>query len=169
MYCVIVGDIHNYSCINKSGLCMLDAGRKHSIDRSQDENICIHYIYYSISSTTLLHYYLFRTGILPLEIETGRYVPIFDNTLKKNRKRTANEHICKLCRLNDIENEYHFLCVCPVYNSRRKILFEEIELKHVHFHTLSSSDKFIFVIKHCQIEVSKFINEVCVICMFTTT
>ena len=90
----------------------------------------------------------FRTGILPLEIEN----------LKKNRKRTANERLCKLCRLNDIENEYHFLCVCPVYNSRRKILFEEVELKHVHFHTLSLPDKFIFVTKHCQIEVSKFIN-----------
>ena len=84
---------------------------------------------------------------------------IFDKTLKKNRKRTANERICKLCRLNDIKNEYHFLCVCPVYNSRRKLLFEEIELKRVHFHTLSLSDKFIFVMKHCQIEVSKFINE----------
>ena len=46
-----------------------------------------------------------------------------------------------------------------VYNSRRKIVFEEVELKHVHFHTLSLSDKFMFVMKHCQIEVSKFINE----------
>ena len=68
----------------------------------------------------------FRTGILPLKIETGRYVPIFDKNLKKNRKRTANERICKLCGLNVIENEYHFVCVCPVYNSRRTILFEEI-------------------------------------------
>ena len=33
----------------------------------------------------------FRTGILPLEIETGRYVPIFDKTFKKNRKRLAND------------------------------------------------------------------------------
>ena len=79
--------------------------------------------------------------------------------LKKNRKRTANERLCKVCRLNDIENEYYFLCVCPVYNSRRKLLFEEVELKHVHFHTLSLSDKFIFVMKHCQIEVYKFSNE----------
>ena len=91
----------------------------------------------------------FRTGIIPLEIETGRYVPIFII----DRKRTANERICKLCRLNDIENEYHFGCVCPAYNSRGKIVFEEVELKHVHFHT------FIIVMKHCQIEVSKFINE----------
>ena len=94
----------------------------------------------------------FRTGILPLEIQTGIYVPILNNNLKKNRKRTANERICKLCRLNDIENEYHFLCVCPVYNSRRTILFEEIELKHVHFHGLSLSDKFIFVMKHYKIK-----------------
>ena len=102
----------------------------------------------------------FKTGIIPLEIETGRYVvPIFDKTLKKNRKRTTNERICKLCRLNAIENEYPFLCVCPVYNSRRKILIEEVELKHVHFHTVSLSDNLIFVMKHCQIEVSKCINE----------
>ena len=101
----------------------------------------------------------FRTGILPLEIETGRYVPIFYKTWKKNRKRTTNKFLCKVCRLNDIENKYHCLCVCPVYNSRRTILFKEVELKHVHFHTLSLSDKFISVMKHCQIEVSKFINE----------
>ena len=55
--------------------------------------------------------------------------------------------LCKLCRLNDIENEYHFLCVCPLYNNRRKIVFEEVKLKHVHFHTLSLSDKLIFVMK----------------------
>ena len=89
----------------------------------------------------------FRTGILPLEIETGRYVPIFDKNFFLNRKRTANERICRLCSLNVIENEYHFLCVCPVYNSRRTILFQGIELKHVLFHTLSLSDKFIFVMK----------------------
>ena len=99
----------------------------------------------------------FRTGIIPLEIETGRYVPIFDKTSKKNRKRTANERICKLCRLNDIENEYHFLCVCPVYNSIRKIVFEVVELKHEHFHRLSLSDNFSFVMNHCQIEVSSYI------------
>ena len=88
-----------------------------------------------------------RTGILPLEIETGRYVPIFDKTLKKNRNHTANERPCKECRLKTIENENHFLCVCPVYNSRCTILFEEVELKHLHFHTLSLFDKLIFVMK----------------------
>ena len=57
----------------------------------------------------------FRTGILPLEIETGRYVLIFYKTLKKHRKRTANERLCKVCRLIDIENEYHYQCACVLY------------------------------------------------------
>ena len=39
------------------------------------------------------------------------------------------------------------------------MLFEEVELKHVHFHTLSLSDNSTCVMKHCQIEVSKFTNE----------
>ena len=82
----------------------------------------------------------FRTGIQPLEIEIGRYVPIFYKTLKKNRKRTANERLCKLCRLMSLRTNITF-CVSVLY--RRTILFEEVELKHVHFHTLSLSDKFI--------------------------
>ena len=35
-----------------------------------------------------------RSGILPLEIETGRYTPIYDKLLKKNRKREPHERIC---------------------------------------------------------------------------
>ena len=38
-----------------------------------------------------------RTGILPLEIEVGRYLPIYDKTSKRNRKRESHERICKLC------------------------------------------------------------------------
>ena len=53
---------------------------------------------------------------------------------------------CKLCRLNDIKNAYHFLCVCPVYNSRRKIVFEEVELKHVHFHNWLKIEKYWFYV-----------------------
>ena len=46
----------------------------------------------------------FRSGILDLEIEIGRWnkVPI------ENR-------VCKLCSLSSIEDEYHFLLICPYY------------------------------------------------------
>ena len=43
-----------------------------------------------------------RIAILPLEIELGRYVRL-----------KINERTCKLCK-KDVEDEIHFVCVCPV-------------------------------------------------------
>ena len=36
---------------------------------------------------------------------------------------------------------YYYIIIINVYNSRRKIIFEKVKLKLVHFHTLSLSDK----------------------------
>ena len=55
-------------------------------------------------------------GILPLEIETGRCTPIYDKTIKKNRKRLPSERICKLCDIESCEDEFHFIFICPKYN-----------------------------------------------------
>ena len=44
----------------------------------------------------------FRCSSHDLLIETGRYSNI-----------SRDDRICKLCNLNSIENEYHFLLVCP--------------------------------------------------------
>ena len=55
------------------------------------------------------------------------------------------------CRLTAIKTKYHLLWVYPVYNSRCKIVFKDVELKHAYFHTLSLSDKFILVVRQCQI------------------
>ncbi len=45
-----------------------------------------------------------RCGILPLNIETGRF-----HGLK------LEDRLCLLCNLNEIECEFHFVCVCPIY------------------------------------------------------
>ena len=42
-----------------------------------------------------------------LEIEVGRYH--YNRTDRQNR-------LCKLCNMNMVENEYHFVLVCPAYN-----------------------------------------------------
>ena len=47
-------------------------------------------------------------GILPLQKETGRYF-----------RRTLNERLGLLCDKKSIEDEYHFLLSCPVYNIER--------------------------------------------------
>ena len=51
----------------------------------------------------------FRLSSLKLEIERGRY----HNIDRENR-------ICKFCNFKAIENEYHFLLVCPLYRDIRK-------------------------------------------------
>ena len=54
----------------------------------------------------------FRVSAHNLEIETGRYLRI-----------APQEKICKCCTSNNIESEYHFLLVCPLYTDlRRKYL-----------------------------------------------
>ncbi len=101
----------------------------------------------------------FRTGILPLEIETGRYTPIYDKIIKQNRRRIPTERICKLCVLNEIENEYHFLCICPVYNNLRIALYNKICVKHRIFMNMPNADKFNYMLTHCQMEVSIYIAD----------
>ena len=53
-----------------------------------------------------------RTSSHALEIEVGRY-----------KDTPREERICKLCNLNCVENEAHFLISCPYYKDERKILF----------------------------------------------
>ena len=47
-------------------------------------------------------------------IETGRYMRPY---------KKPNERICPLCR-KEAEDEKHFLLSCPVYQEKRKSLFE---------------------------------------------
>ena len=51
----------------------------------------------------------FRLSSHLLNIETGRH----DNIDRGQR-------ICKCCNMKNIESEYHFLLVCPLYSSLRK-------------------------------------------------
>ena len=48
-------------------------------------------------------------------IEIGRY---------KNLE--TEERLCKLCITQKIEDEYHFLIDCPIYNSSRKICYQKM-------------------------------------------
>ncbi len=65
-----------------------------------------------------IQYFLtrFRTCNHRLPVETGRYT----NILKCNRK-------CNFCNLDDIGDEYHYLCLCPRFNEiRLKILKKDV-------------------------------------------
>ena len=52
-----------------------------------------------------------RLGILPLRVETGRFL-----------QERHSERICKLCDLNKVEDELHFLKDCKLYSELRQEL-----------------------------------------------
>ena len=55
----------------------------------------------------------FRTSSHSLFIETGRYENI-----------TREQRICQSCNMNKVEDEFHFLLVCPNYRELRQKLFK---------------------------------------------
>ncbi len=73
----------------------------------------------------------FRTGILPLSIETGRYTSIPEEF-----------RLCLLCNANAIENEEHFLFSCSFYDELRESFFTDITQDNIYFDTLTINDKF---------------------------
>ena len=57
-----------------------------------------------------------RIGILQINIEIGRY-----------RSIPLEERLCRLCNMNEIEDEIHFLFRCPTYNVQRNIWFTTMQ------------------------------------------
>jgi hypothetical protein len=57
-----------------------------------------------------------RGGNSRLRIEQGRY-----------RKETLEERVCVFCEMNVIEDEYHFILECPLYNALREEMWQEFE------------------------------------------
>ena len=66
-----------------------------------------------------------RSGILPLRVETGRYVG-----------ERPEERLCTLCDMRQVEDEQHFVLCCPVYNTLRDRHFDQI-LRSIEFTALS--------------------------------
>ena len=90
----------------------------------------------------------FRLGILPLRIETGRY----DNTPVNNR-------LCKLCVLNAVEDEYHFVMTCPLYVNFRLNLFQKAAQMYENFGEINDINKFKFLVEKCYKPLSQFIYD----------
>ena len=86
-----------------------------------------------------------RCGILPLRIETGRY----DGVALENRS-------CEFCSENVLEDEYHFMCSCDLYDDLRDSLYTNIMSVYPQFQDLTSNEKFIYIMKNCQIPAAKY-------------
>ncbi len=84
----------------------------------------------------------FHCGILPLQLEVGRF-----------RGQTVQQRICQLCK-TDVESEIHFLFECPLYD--RNQFLQETNLTNVQ----SNEEK----IKRCmsthQKQTAKFVTQI---------
>jgi len=89
----------------------------------------------------------FRCGILPLEIEVGRY-----------RDIPLELRICQLCH-SAVEDEIHFLCQCPKYADFRESLFRIAENNDPSFINMDIIDQFVFLMSNIQKSVIKFLSK----------
>ena len=72
-----------------------------------------------------------RLGILPIRLESGRY---------ERPPLSVTDRICKQCALGEVENEEHFMLVCPKHSFRRNILYSKIENK-IDFNCMNNIEK----------------------------
>ena len=73
-----------------------------------------------------------RIGILPLQIEVGRYY-----------RKQLNERLCLICSDNVIEDECHFLCYCSGYKIEREKFLLDIKFNISNLKLLSPNELFI--------------------------
>ena len=111
------------------------------------DKVTAEYLRLNISKYQKSLYAQFRFGILPLEIEIGRY-----------RNQDLSQRICKLCDLKLVEDEVHFLIDCPVYSAERKTLFDEKNMSNTAFSELDSLDKFVYFMSNHERAVITFVS-----------
>ena len=87
-----------------------------------------------------------RSGILPLRIETGRYIG-----------EPAEQRLCRFCPQNSVENETHFTLYCNLYDELRQNTFGEI-ITNTQYTGLNDSEK-LKVLFNSTRKCAKFINK----------
>ena len=72
----------------------------------------------------------FRCGVLPLSIETGRFMSI-----------PANLRLCNFCDENVVEDEVHFILYCSFYCELRNLLLAKVSTVIPDFISLNENEK----------------------------
>ena len=104
------------------------------------------YLFFNIPKYHRSLFAQFRAGILPLNIETGRY-----------RNVSLPDGLCTLCDDSEVEDEIHFLCVCKFYSEYRSDMYNAVTRYYADFNHLDQFDKFVYLIANEQKCVISFI------------
>ncbi len=109
----------------------------------KSEPLCEEYVKTNLSRQERALLSQFRCGILPLRVETGRYVG-----------ETPEQRISKLCTGNHIEDEQHFLISCPLYNDIRN---DTIYRGNPNIIDMGDTEKFKHIMRNYPRKAAKFI------------
>ncbi len=85
-----------------------------------------------------------RLGILPLELETGRF-----------RNINVEQRFCPFCK-DQVEDETHFIFVCPKYDCHRRSFLAAIPLVE----NDSLADKLKYICNNCPRKLSKYLTNI---------
>ena len=93
-------------------------------------------------------------------VEIGRY---------KNLE--TEERLCKLCITQKIEDEYHFLIDCPIYdcpiyNNSRKICYQKISELCSNFNNMLDKSKFYYLFTNEDLSIINIFGN-CIECLET--
>ena len=98
-------------------------------------------------------------GILPLEVETGRYARKWDKEKKKFVKIPREERFCTLCPSGKVEDEYHFLFACTALKNVRDECYAQYIQDVEGFKALPDREKFKLLLNKDMIKKTGFFVE----------
>jgi len=88
-----------------------------------------------------------RIGILPLHIETGRYVGT-----------PPQDRVCLLCNNNQVEDENHFLFDCKLYDEFRSKLVDHVKLENPDFNNHPTDVKWKILFNYYTVKLAHFVK-----------
>ena len=88
----------------------------------------------------------YRCGILPLQIEVGRY-----------RNIELSDRICQVCN-TEVQDKIHFMLTCNAYKASREILFRKANSFDPLFSQRDEFEQFAFLMSNLQKPVIKFLT-----------
>ena len=90
-----------------------------------------------------------RYGILPLRVETGRFVG-----------ESHNDRTCTLCKSNNVENETHFLFYCDLYKIQRQELYTKARELYNDWDTMTDYTKLINLFDTMTRKFAKYVKSI---------
>ncbi len=66
---------------------------------------------------------------------------------------------CQSSQFQELQDEFHFLCVCQLYQNKRVLLYDGITELHLEFASLIAQEKFVYQLRYENREVATYLEK----------